>query len=250
MKDTKHRKRDLYKNKDRVFEPWYKRHNEWDYEILRKIANYELFNFTWAATVNTFIEQGQLLNEMSVLDLGFGWGRTIVGIKKQLPNICITGVEVTESAIKNAQFIIGEYLGNQPDINLEIGDAEELKYPENSFDAVLSTRVFQYLTHPEKGIAHVHRVLHPNGKAVVMVPNKINPYQFFFYHTKLIGPSTLKKWFRNAGFKNIKTGSIIFFPAKFHRFTSESLWVKIEKVFTKIPLLNKVGGIAWVSGEK
>jgi len=250
MKINKSRKRDLYRNKENVSNHWNTRHNERDYGVLKKIAEYELFNFTWIATVNTFIEQGRLSNEKNVLDVGFGWGRTIVGLKKYLPDISITGIEVSENAIKNARIIFHEYLGNYSNINLELGDVEELRYADNSFDAVLSTRVFQYLTNPQKGVAHIYRVLAPEGKAVVLVPNKANPYQLFFYHTQLISSLTLKMWFESAGFKNIETGSIIFFPAKFRRFTSDSPWVKVERVFTKIPFINRLGGIAWVSGEK
>lgn len=250
MKIIKSRKRDLYRNKEKVYNHWNIRHSERDYDVLKKIAEYELFNFTWIATVNTFIEQGRLSNEKKVLDIGFGWGRTIVGLKKYLPDISITGVEISENAIKNARIIFHEYLGNYSNINLELGNAEELRYADNSFDAVLSTRVFQYLTNPQKGVAHMYRILAPGGKAVLLVPNKANPYQFFFYHTQLVSSLTLKRWFKKASFKSIATGSIIFFPAKLYRFTSDSPWVKVERVFTKIPFINQLGGIAWVSGEK
>jgi ubiquinone/menaquinone biosynthesis C-methylase UbiE len=240
----------LYRNKEAVSNHWNKRHSERKYDVLKKTAESELYNFTWIATVNTFIEQGNLSATDKVLDIGFGWGRTIIGLKKFMPDINVTGIEISEKAIKNAHIIFDEYLGDYSNINLELGDVEDLKYADSSFDSVLSTRVFQYLTNPQKGLAHIHRVLVPDGKAVVMVPNKANPYQLFFYHTQVISSLTLKTWFREAGFKNIETGSIIFFPSKLHRFSSDSAWVKVERMLTKIPLINKLGGIVWVSGEK
>lgn len=252
MISKKAEKLQLYKNKKQVSDHWRKRHEEKlkNYEKLKRTAEYELYNFTWIATVNTFIDQGKLSNEKKVLDIGFGWGRTIVGLKEKFPNVDITGIELLESSVKNAHKILKEYLGDYSKIKLELGDAEALKYEENSFDAVLSTRVFQYLSNPQKSINHIYHVLVPGGKAVVMVPNKINPYQFLFYHTQLLSSLSLKKWLKNAKFKNIKTGSIIFFPAKLYRFPSDSPWVKVERLFTRIPIINKLGGIVWASGEK
>ena len=135
-----------------------------------------------------------------------------------------------------------DYLGDYSNIKLEVGDAEALQYAENSFDAVLSTRVFQYLKYPQEATDNIYRVLVPGGRAVVMVPNKINPYQFLFYHTQRISRFTLKKWFLNAGFKDIRNGSIIFFHPGIYLFSSESPWVKVERFFTKLPIINMIGG--------
>lgn len=246
------KKRQLHKSKKQVTDHWRKSHEEKlnNYDKLMRQAKYELNNFTWIATVNTFIEQGKLLNGKKVLDVGFGWGRTIVGLKKQLPDIDITGIELTDSCIKNAYRIFEKYIPDFSMITLELGTAEALHYEENSFDAVLSTRVFHYLTNPQRSVNQIFSVLRPGGKAIVMVPNKINPYQFLFYRSQLISSLTLKKWFKNSRFNNIQTGSIIFFPAKLHRFSSDSPWVKFERFLTKIPIINKFGGIVWISGEK
>jgi len=250
MAATKAQKRKLYKNKEKVLTHWNIRHAERNKAKLIRIAEYELFNFTWIATVNAFIEQGKLSNRKKVLDIGFGWGRTILGLKTFLPEIDITGIELNNNAIENAKIVLKNYLGDYSNIKLEVGDAETLQYEENSFDAVLSTRVFQYLKYPQVATDHMYRVLIPKGRAVVMVPNKINIYQFLFYHTHRISPFTLKKWFYNAGFKKIRTGSIIFFHPGIYLFSSESPWVKIEKLITKVPIINMLGGITWVSGEK
>ena len=70
MATTKVQKRKLYKDKEKVLTHWNTRHTERNKEELKGIAKYELFNFTWIATVNTFIEQGRLSNEKNVLDIG------------------------------------------------------------------------------------------------------------------------------------------------------------------------------------
>jgi len=250
MKVPSKEKRSLYRNKHLVLNHWYSRHRDRANEKLIHTADYELFNFTWKATVDTFIEQGILSDDSKVLDIGFGWGRTIVGLKLRFPNIDVRGIELCIEAIENSKIIFDRYLGGWSKIELEIGDAENLRYDHNCFDAILSTRVFQYLTYPERAMANVYRALVPGGRAVVMVPSKINPYQRFFYHTQVLAYSTVRKWFKNVGFKNILHGSIVFFPSKLHRFTSDSPWVKVERILTKVPLIRDFGGILWVRGEK
>jgi len=45
------------------------------------------------------------------------------------------------------------------------GDAEALPFPDASFDAVVSTSVFEHLAHPDRAAAEVARVLRPGGVA-------------------------------------------------------------------------------------
>jgi SAM-dependent methyltransferase len=47
------------------------------------------------------------------------------------------------------------------------GYADDLPFPDESFDAVSCERVFQHLTDPERAAAEIARVLRPGGRAVV-----------------------------------------------------------------------------------
>lgn len=48
-------------------------------------------------------------------------------------------------------------------------DAEFLPFRDNSFDVVFSSGVLHHTPDTEKAIAHIHRVLKPGGRAVVML---------------------------------------------------------------------------------
>lgn len=48
------------------------------------------------------------------------------------------------------------------------GDAYELPFGDNTFDAVRCERVFQHLAEPERAAAEIARVLRPGGRAVVI----------------------------------------------------------------------------------
>jgi len=53
--------------------------------------------------------------------------------------------------------------------NLMVGDAENLKYPENYFDIVYSWGVIHHSPNTEKAVNEIRRVLKPNGIAKIMI---------------------------------------------------------------------------------
>ena len=58
----------------------------------------------------------------------------------------------------------------------DIGTAEDLPYPDESFDLVLCTQVLEHVTEPHQAIAEIHRVLRPGGSAL------ISTHGVFLYH--------------------------------------------------------------------
>ncbi|ASJ13337.1 class I SAM-dependent methyltransferase [Thermococcus thioreducens] len=51
-------------------------------------------------------------------------------------------------------------------------DAENLEFPDGSFDTVVSTFVFCTVPNPEKAMKEIHRVLRPGGRAVFLEHTK------------------------------------------------------------------------------
>lgn len=49
------------------------------------------------------------------------------------------------------------------------GDAENLPFPDASFDAVTSMGVLHHVPHPERAIDEIHRVLRPGGQLTLML---------------------------------------------------------------------------------
>jgi demethylmenaquinone methyltransferase/2-methoxy-6-polyprenyl-1,4-benzoquinol methylase len=67
-----------------------------------------------------------------------------------------------------------EKLGLDKQIELQKGDSEVIRFEDNSFDAItvaFGVRNFQNL---EKGLKEMYRVLHPEGKLVVLEFSKSN----------------------------------------------------------------------------
>lgn len=57
-----------------------------------------------------------------------------------------------------------------PTKKVQKGDIYNLNFPNQSFDAVLSTEVFQYLENPHKALAEIHRVLIKGGTLLLSAP--------------------------------------------------------------------------------
>lgn len=70
------------------------------------------------------------------------------------------GIDLTERAVGHTQQRLQAF-GLQS--NLAVGDAENLDFPEDSFDIVYSWGVLHHSPNTPKAIAEVHRVLKPGG---------------------------------------------------------------------------------------
>ena len=51
-----------------------------------------------------------------------------------------------------------------------IGSAEELPFPDDSFDTVLCTEVIEHLRHPARAVGEMARVLKPGGHLILTAP--------------------------------------------------------------------------------
>lgn len=100
----------------------------------------------------------------------------------------IIGVDISEGMMKFGREKIKK-AGLEKLITLEYGDAETLKFDDNTFDAIVvgfGVRNFENL---EKGMNNLNRVLKPGGKLVVLEfsnpRNKFVKWGYNFYFNKV-----------------------------------------------------------------
>jgi ubiquinone/menaquinone biosynthesis C-methylase UbiE len=186
---------------------------------------------------------------MKVLDVGCGWGRLSIGLLRRLPKLKIVGIDISEVGIKQATDVVKGECG-EVDFEGFVTSADDLPFGNGTFDAVVSSRVFQYLSDPQAAFDEVFRVLRPGGRATVMVPNKKNPWHILRYHTKLMTVRELDDMAKRSGLQTEATGTLLFFPPRVFRFDEDSIVVKIERMLSRIPIVNKVGGLAMVCVSK
>ena len=88
-----------------------------------------------------------------VLDLGSGTGAAF----QQLQNLEVTAIDPDEKMLRLNKFK-----------NKIIGGAEDLPFPDNSFDSVYCAFVWRNLNDPKLGLREVYRVLKPGGKFILL----------------------------------------------------------------------------------
>lgn len=90
-----------------------------------------------------------------------------------------TGVDLTEAALAATRRHF-EVLGLSG--NFEQANAENLRFPDASFDIVYSHGVLHHTPNTQRAIDEVHRVLKPGGRAIVMLYHK----RSFNYYVRIM----------------------------------------------------------------
>ncbi|MEZ5036496.1 MAG: bifunctional demethylmenaquinone methyltransferase/2-methoxy-6-polyprenyl-1,4-benzoquinol methylase UbiE [Chitinophagales bacterium] len=126
-----------------------------------------------------------------LLDVATGTGDLAIA-ESIIPNIQITGIDISEGMLE-----VGKTKVKQKQINniqLKLGDSENLEFATDSFDAVsvaFGVRNFENL---EKGLLEMQRVLKPGKKLFVLEFSKPSNfifrsiyYLYFFYILPFVG---------------------------------------------------------------
>lgn len=105
----------------------------------------------------------------SVLDVGCGTGddarmlAAVVG-----PTGRVVGVDLSKSAITEAN---RRSEGSTAPVEFRLGDAYELGFPADQFDAARADRIFQHLEDPARALQELLRVTRPDGRIVAADPD-------------------------------------------------------------------------------
>ena len=102
---------------------------------------------------------------MRVLDVGCGQGADAFELAASVgPDGLVTGVDFSELLITEA---VRRGADQGLPVKFEVGDAQALRFPDNSFDAVRTERMLMHVPDPSRALAEMARVLKPGGRMVV-----------------------------------------------------------------------------------
>ena len=97
-----------------------------------------------------------------VLEVGVGTGKNMpyypAGVE-------ITAVDLTPGMLERASARAAALEAN---VNLQLGDVQNLDFPDNSFDEAVATFVFCSVPDPILGLDEITRVLKPNGRLLLL----------------------------------------------------------------------------------
>lgn len=102
-----------------------------------------------------------------VLDLATGTADLAIALARKLPGARITGIDPAGAMLAIGRKKVTRK-GLSEKIRLKLGEAENLPYPDNTFDAVtvaFGVRNFQSLN---GGLLEIHRVLKPSGQLIIL----------------------------------------------------------------------------------
>ncbi len=128
---------------------------------------------------------------LSVLEIGCGVGSD--GLQFAKCGAFYTGIDLTEAAVNLAR---RNFANSGLRGEFRVGDAENLEFPDESFDVVYSHGVLHHTPDIERAVHEIHRVLKPNGRAIVML-----------YHRGSYNYRIGIRMLRPAGARLLKTGA-------------------------------------------
>jgi SAM-dependent methyltransferase len=122
------------------------------------------FNYNskfWEPVVPDFQKHFSLNSKSSVLDVGCAKGFMIYDISKLIPGITVKGIDISDYAIENAILEVKD--------KVQVADAKNLPFEDNSFDVVISINTVHNLEIDECGRAlqEIERV--SRGKSFITV---------------------------------------------------------------------------------
>ncbi|MBI9034947.1 MAG: bifunctional demethylmenaquinone methyltransferase/2-methoxy-6-polyprenyl-1,4-benzoquinol methylase UbiE [Bacteroidales bacterium] len=152
-------------------------------------------------------------NPQQILDIATGTGDLAIAIAKLRPEKII-GADISDNMLEVGRQKIAEKNLTHI-ISLENGDSENLRFENNTFDAItvaFGVRNFETLS---KGLKEMHRVLHPNGKVIILEfskPERFPVKQLYKFYFSSILPLLGKLISKDPGAYTYLPESVEKFP--------------------------------------
>jgi SAM-dependent methyltransferase len=123
---------------------------------------------TMALVLRDFL--GRRLATASVLDVGAAAGFIDHYLAAHVARVI--GIDIDADAIRHAQQNCVA-----PNLRFQVGDAMDLDFPDESFDVVLCTNVYEHVPDARRLMAEIRRVLRPGGVCYFAAGNRLNPIE-------------------------------------------------------------------------
>lgn len=193
--------------KDKIRAWWDNAHQNYD-QVPAHGVNSEQEKELWRNALSQLLGTEK---NLEILDIGTGTGFLALLLAEM--GHAVTGADWSKSKLEKAKEKIKN--SNIP-IKFVIGDAENLSFADNLFDAVVSRHLIWTLTNPKAGFKEWARVTKPGGKIIVDVPEKISHFGSHHFGEGIgkglpfyngADPEEIVKMFEDAGLVNISVQS-------------------------------------------
>ena len=125
-------------------------------------AAYELWMGRWSALLApAFITFANLQRGARLLDVGSGTGALSIALLEGVADSTVVGIEPAEAYVSYCREKISD-----DRLCFEIGDALDIPFKDDSFDATLSLLILQELSDAPSALREMRRVTRPGGSVV------------------------------------------------------------------------------------
>lgn len=135
-----------------------------DFEHGRWQEAVETYAGFWASltcqTVPPLLDNLEVSPGTRLLDVSCGTG--IVSAAAASKGASVVGIDFSSGMLSRARRL-------HPGLDFRLGDAEDLDFPDRSFDTVAINFGMLHFQYPERALAQAHRVLRPGGRAAYTV---------------------------------------------------------------------------------
>ena len=116
----------------------------------------------------------------TLLDCGCGPAPMLTLLHNRYPEKHYTGIDLTPEMIAVAK------AKNMDNVELVVGDCENLPFKSNSYDAVICCQSFHHYPNVQNFFDSVYRVLKPGGRLILRdMTAQTSPVRWFFNHIEI-----------------------------------------------------------------
>ena len=131
-------------------------------EYSRLAPNYDQrWSFYVETSLQETINRLNIKPQERILDLGCGTGTLIEKLLQFVPEKNLVGLDASQEMLSVAKQKL------PTSVDLHLGNADNLPFPSESFERIISTSSFHYFPNPSQAIREAKRVLKPNGCLVI-----------------------------------------------------------------------------------
>ena len=182
----------------------HKKEAYWFYSVVSRLYDKYVNPLFWTTAMRDQVLDLARLEApgLRVLDVGAGTGFTTEGIAARAPDAKITMLDQSPHQLERSRR--RRILEAVPRV---IGDAEDLPFPDESFDRWVSAGSIEYWPEPQRALLEAHRVLAPGGTAVLIGPLRPeHPLARRLADAWMLFPEEreYREWMERAGFTDLR----------------------------------------------
>ncbi len=107
-----------------------------------------------------------LAGDESLLEVGYGHGRTLAAAGERAPGVRLAGIDVSVEAARLAARRCRRLIA-AGSLDLRVGDSAELPWPDGAFDKAFAVHTLYFWREPARNLGEIRRVLRRGGLFVL-----------------------------------------------------------------------------------